>query len=121
MQCRVRKATALLAFVVAMAVAASAFADLRSAVTAMACCVKTDYRCATVGGPDDCCQHMGHTSRGATLGNPSSAAPIVPPTVVIFPSLYTAPAISSSGLLDIASAFKRPHDPPHLHTFSLLI
>ena len=120
---RARKLTAVLAFVVATSVAAAASADLRAAMTAMACCVKADYRCAIVGGPDDCCQHMGHTAQGATLAPPSHTTTNVvgPVLVATLARLDHSPSLNWHDTLASASALKRPHDPPHLHTFSLLI
>jgi hypothetical protein len=108
-----------LALFVASSVAASAFADLQSALTAMACCAKTNYQCAGLSGPDDCCQRMGHAA-GPTVGTLSSDSPLVVPAAVIIPDFINAPA-SLSGAPTPGPAFTRPHDPPHLHPFSLLI
>ena len=104
---------------VASSVAATAFADLHSALTAMACCAKTNYQCAGLSRPDDCCQRMGHAA-GPTVGTLSSASPLVVPAAVIIPGFIVAPA-SLFGPPSTGPAFKRPHDPPHLHPFSLLI
>jgi hypothetical protein len=108
-----------LALFVASSVAATAFADLHSALTAMACCAKTNYQCAGLSGPDDCCQRMGHAA-GPTVGTLSSASPLVVPSAVLIPGFIVAPA-SLFGSPSPGPAFKRPHDPPHLHSFSLLI
>jgi len=108
-----------LALLAASSVAATAFADLLSALTAMACCAKTNYQCAGLSRPDDCCQRMGHAA-GPTVGTLSSASPLVVPAAVIIPGFIVAPA-SLFGPPSTGPAFKRPHDPPHLHPFSLLI
>jgi len=117
---RARASIGSLVLFVASSVAANAFADLQSAATAMACCAKTNYQCAGLSGPDDCCQRMGHTAGGATSSTLSSADPLVAPAAVVVPSfivaLTSAPAPPAPG-----PAFKRPHDPPHLHPYSLLI
>ena len=49
-----------LAALIAVSSAANDLSDLRGAVEAMACCAKTDYQCAGVNTPDDCCAHMHH-------------------------------------------------------------
>jgi len=104
---------------VASAVAATAFADLQSALTAMACCARTNYQCAGLSRSDDCCQRMGHTA-APTVGTLASASPLSVPLAVIVPGFTVAPT-SASAPLNAGPAFKRPHDPPHLHPFSLLI
>jgi hypothetical protein len=105
---------------VACSMAATAFADLESALTAMACCAKTNYQCAGLGGPDDCCQRMGHTAGRITAVTLSSANPLLVPAAVIIPTFIVEPT-SAPAPLNPGPAFKRPHDPPHLHPYSLLI
>jgi hypothetical protein len=108
-----------LALFVASSVAATAFADLQSALTAMACCAKTNYQCAGLSRADDCCQRMGHTA-GPTVGTLSSASPLLAPAAAII-SAFIVELPSAPAPLIPGPAFKRPHDPPHLHPFSLLI
>lgn len=110
----------VIVFVAASSVAASAFADLRSSATAMACCVKTHNQCAGLSTPDDCCHRMGHTVIHNVAGVAAKAQPsgltkmaAVPGVVAVIAS----PRIEPNADL----VFKRPHDPPHLHSFSLLI
>ena len=119
MRTRARALIGSLALFVASSLAATAFADLQSALTAMACCAKTNYQCAGLSRPDDCCQRMGHAA-GPTVGTLSSASPLVVPSAVTIPAFIVAPA-SRFGTPSPGPAFKRPHDPPHLHPFSLLI
>jgi hypothetical protein len=108
----------LLVLLVASAVATNAFADLRASLAAMSCCAKTNYKCAGLSAPDDCCQHMGHGAQGAAAGTISNALLLQPAvTVVLRPHADTT---STRQPLD-ASTFTRPHDPPHLHSYSLLI
>ena len=100
--------------------ATGSLADLRSSTTAMACCAKTHNTCAGLRTPDDCCKRMGHATADSLAGTLSSAQPLVVPATVVVawlpPNLTT---VQSSSNVDVA--FKRPHDPPHLHPFSLLI
>ena len=110
-------------FVAALAllVAASAFADLRSAATVMACCAKTNYQCAGLSGPDDCCQGMGHVVHRATPGRLDTPDPVVSAAASLV-SPFIVERVEVPGLLRPSDmAFTRPHDPPHLHSFSLLI
>jgi hypothetical protein len=104
---------------VVLSIVASPMADVRASAVAMACCAKTDYSCAGLSGPDDCCQHMGHAARSATPGTVSSARPLFVATVAVVPPL-TIEASTSDSIRSI-SAFTRPHDPPHLHSYTLLI
>jgi hypothetical protein len=102
------------------AVAMSCFADLQASATAMACCAKTDYTCARMSGPDDCCQHMGHIVPAAPAGLTAGFRLFQPAVSVIFPVAIDA-TLTMLDSHDAAPAFKRPHDPPHLHTHILLI
>ena len=76
--------------------------------------------------PDDCCNQMGHTSGPSPVGTilslptvHSASQPFVATAVTIAPSFI---ATVRPALAPVAhDAFKRPHDPPHLHPFSLLI
>jgi hypothetical protein len=107
-------------FLLASSLAASSLADVRSSATAMACCIKAHNQCAGLSAPDDCCERMGHTSGVSLAGTLSSGQPVVIPPAI----LATLPPVNLSLRLDAPNsdfAFKRPHDPPHLHPFSLLI
>jgi hypothetical protein len=102
------------------AVVASSLADLRSSTAAMACCAKTHNQCAGLRAPDDCCKGMGHATAASVAGTLSAAQPHVLPAtglVAWLPANLSPSRASSTPDL----AFKRPHDPPHLHPFSLLI
>jgi hypothetical protein len=105
---------------VVTSVAASSLADLRSSATANACCVKANYQCAGLSEPDDCCKRMGHTAAAGVAGTLSAAQPLVLPATIVATFLpIDVRAARDSSRPDCA--FKRPHDPPHLHPFSLLI
>jgi hypothetical protein len=105
---------------VAVACAVGELSDLRVAAAAMACCAKTDYSCAGLRTPDECCQTMGHAPAhpvAATLAGqstqPGAMVATLPPASQLLPvTLSTSLRLPES---------KRPHDPPHLHTFSLLV
>lgn len=96
-------------------------ADLRSAAEAMDCCAKTSYECAGFRTPDDCCNQMHQGTSGtvpstvAAAPNPLDASMTAAPDAAV--SLPTRIRRVEAAALD----FIRPHDPPHLHTFSLLI
>jgi hypothetical protein len=102
------------------AVAMSCFADLQASATAMACCAKTDYACARMSGPDDCCQHMGHLVPAAPAGL-TPGFRLVQSAVAVISPVTTDAALSRLDSDHIAFGFKRPHDPPHLHAHILLI
>lgn len=117
---RVRSLIRHVALVAAIAVGSNAFADLQAAAKAMACCAKTDYQCAGLRAPDDCCQAMGHIGPGTALANPADSGVVFAPSVAVVPEFIVSPSRSSESAKADA-AFKRPHDPPHLHPYSLLI
>ena len=119
MRLRARSLIGVLVLLVASSVATNAFADLRASGTEMACCAKTDYRCAGLSSPDDCCQQMGHTAHGTFAGTLSSAHPVILAVILSVPA--SAASIASHESLNREWFFTRPHDPPHLHSFSLLI
>jgi hypothetical protein len=106
---------------VVTSLAASPLAALRASAAAMACCAKTDYTCAGVSAPDDCCRQMGHTASGVTPGTLETARASSVLAIAIVPPLAARDAASSPVVLDSVSAFTRPHDPPYLHSYSLLI
>jgi len=96
-------------------------ADVFSSASAMACCAQMDYRCAGVTPPDDCCKRMGHD---ASRPAPSTAASThdrgtKAPIAIVPPPSITRSLESDRAF--VSAAFARPHDPPHLHAFSLLI
>jgi len=110
---------ARLALIIASMFAGS-LADLRSSTTAMACCAKTHNQCAGLSAPDDCCKRMGHATAGSLAGTLSAAQPLALPATGVVAWL-TANLTAAHGSSNVDFALKRPHDPPHLHTFSLLI
>jgi hypothetical protein len=113
------RAVLLTLAVLAASVSSSALAEFSDANATMKCCAKTQYACAGVGSPDDCCRKMHHRSSGVS---PS----IVRTSTVGHDAAATAPSQAPRFALVVrhqlpATSDCRPHDPPHLHTFSLLI
>jgi hypothetical protein len=106
--------------VLAIAVACTALVDLEAWAAAMACCATTDYECATVGGPDDCCQSMGHTVGSATAAPPKDAIGLPALTFTVV-SAVLVPRLETFERVLTFATFKRPHDPPHLHPVHLLV
>jgi hypothetical protein len=109
------------ALLVALGSAANELSDLRSTDAAMACCAKTDYQCAGVATPDDCCQRMHHApARPAPSTAPIARHAAEGQAVACLPAVYR-PFPLPVTVVAISPDVARPHDPPHLHTFSLLI
>jgi hypothetical protein len=106
---------------VVVASAANDLASMRASARAHACCAKTRFACAGRKSVDHCCRTMRHTAAQlapAAMG--SVDAPEVGATPAVVHIDIPALAIASFHSID-THAFKRPHDPPHLHTFTLLI
>jgi hypothetical protein len=101
-------------------VAGSFVAELRSSTAAMACCAKAHSQCAGLSAPDDCCERMGHATAASVAGTLSAAQPHLLPATG---DVARLPANLAHGRSPSTpeSFFTRPHDPPHLHSFSLLI
>jgi hypothetical protein len=108
------------AMLVAISMAATALLDIESWAAAMACCAKADYECATLSGPDDCCQRMGHTVASATATPPKGAVSLPALMFTVITAISVPPAQTFERFLPSAT-FKRPHDPPHLHPVPLLV
>jgi hypothetical protein len=78
--------------------------------------------CAGVKAPDDCCQtpqaSVGPVSSANAAGVRAAASTI--PLVLL--SSHRGDVVAMTSTLEtIDVQFKRPHDPPHLHIFHLLI
>jgi hypothetical protein len=101
-------------------VAVSTLADLRVSAAAMACCAQMDYACTGMSAPDDCCRRMNHTPARAAAGMLSSAIQLGTPAGVLVPP-FIADLKRRAGYRPRAELLPRPHDPPHLHAYSLLI
>ena len=88
---------------------------------AEACCAAMRGECAGLSTPDTCCQ----TRQFAASPDLTSTAPglaqvdIASPLPI--PTSYRSDGLGSARDRSARDAFKRPHDPPHLHGFPLLI
>jgi hypothetical protein len=105
----------------AVAVAGTGLDGFRASLKAMACCVRSHGACAGLDSPDDCCRHMGHTSSSTPSAVQTIRADTSPMALLaVMPavSVITFP-LPHHRIAD--AAFKRPHDPPHLHPIPLLI
>jgi hypothetical protein len=108
----------LLALLAASLMLCAGAADLLASAAVMACCQKTDFTCAGMRTPDDCCRSMRHAGRPGPA-TARSVVPLDPHPVAILPERPTR-EILAAGPAPVPS-FARPHDPPHLHAFVLLI
>jgi hypothetical protein len=98
---------------------ATALAELRDGGQAMMCCAKTDYSCAGMRAPDDCCRIMGHAAAHQVPATIEKHKP--PPTATAIPAGLSLHVFVSFARMRSVTPFTRPHDPPHLHPFALLI
>jgi hypothetical protein len=117
---RVSNAIVFCTALLAAGSAAIDMSDLRDGAAAMACCAKTDYSCAGMQAPDDCCRHMGHAAAHQMPATIDKNQPL--PSTMAVPTAV-APHMVASLLLvvRVPTSFARPHDPPHLHPFAILI
>ena len=107
--------------VIAAGLSTSVLAELRDAIFVMECCTKAKFACARLGTPDDCCRRMHHTSAPASPSIVSQSVGVHDAAIVV-PAGAPVSRSAVAGDTPLAvSEFKRPHDPPHLHPFSLLI
>jgi hypothetical protein len=85
----------------------------------MACCKAGHYTCGKTVSARDCCKRMAgpRAQLAATqTASPGHATPIVEP--LTYDAFHVVPLDERNRAVE---AFKRPHDPPHLHAFTLLI
>jgi hypothetical protein len=108
------------AILVAVGFGADEMSSMTGAAAAMACCAKTDYSCAGFSAPDSCCQRMHHAASHPTPSTVGAAQGIDGPPAIA--ALQPELVVRTPSTCEIVRVeFKRPHDPPHLHTYSLLI
>ena len=93
---------------------------LQLAAETMDCCAKSDYECAGIQAPDDCCQNMGHAVRLGPTATPQSKM-TAPGPLLATVATVTVAVPRRADRASSSPAFKRPHDPPHLHPIALLI
>lgn len=109
------------AWLVLPIIGASGIVSVVEAALATRCCAATDYTCAGLRAPDDCCKHMRHIVGAATSATIERIAHMSQPfvTVAIAPPARALATVSSQPIPSPTA--KRLHDPPHLHAFALLI
>jgi len=85
----------------------------------MACCRDGHTVCGDMMSPSGCCQSRDRGPDRVTPATPSEHVPLPGPvTSVEWPVSRTG---AGRVIATLHVSLKRPHDPPHLHTFSLLI
>lgn len=87
------------------------------------CCESTNGACAQLSTPDECCHTQEQAiGQGYTTIGPSSRLQLIPNLTLGLPAEFVSLGVELSAITnDAVLAFKRPHDPPHLHHFPLLI
>lgn len=115
-----------IAIVCALLVPSAAVADdlIRFSLSAgaAACCDKVKD-CASLQAPDTCCQTREQApGQGFDSSLPDSRVAVSSPALAVLPQ-WTAAAFERHQAVEptAGDSFKRPHDPPHLHPFNLLI
>lgn len=90
---------------------------------AHSCCASTNGSCAQLSTPDECCRTQEQAvSQGYATVGPDSRVQFVPAPSAGLPAQFQRFDVEFPGVAEATSpAFKRPHDPPHLHPFPLLI
>jgi len=116
----VRRSSAFIRFAAAAVLLTVAWIDgagLEFQAMAAACCAHRQDCGGNLRAPDACCEHMGHgvpAKTGTVVHNASDGGLSLNGFVVPVPFIRHA-SISHR------SRVARLHDPPHLHTFALLI
>jgi hypothetical protein len=85
----------------------------------MACCKAGHRTCGQMTRASDCCKVGQHEAPSIAAAKQIDAAVVIalPASVPALFALVTDSRLN----VPVDGALKRPHDPPHLHTFSLLI
>lgn len=116
----VRRALAAVAIGAMCAVAPSlCTAGPHAAVAAqMACCKAGHHACHKQERAADCCKTMAAASPMPVATAVDHIA--IPAPLAVAVDVVDEPP-STIGVGFVSDSFKRPHDPPHLHAFALLI
>jgi hypothetical protein len=104
-----------------LAAASGDVVAVHASMAALACCANTHNECAGLKTPDDCCRNMGHgvaISVSTTAGGRAHQSEMS--FDLVLPAAADPATVTCSACLP-EPAFKRPHDPPHLHPVPLLI
>jgi hypothetical protein len=114
---RSRAAVRCAAAIVLLLIAWIDGAGLEFVARAMACCAHRQDCGGDLRAPDTCCERMGHGAPAKTGTTVQSAH-----AVALVPMALAVPApIVEPAPISHRPDFIRPHDPPHLHPFALLI
>jgi hypothetical protein len=104
------------------AAVAGELAAMAASSRAMACCEAMKHGCAGIKSPDDCCQlPQASIVVVSPLNTPGVRATASATPVAVLSSQRGDIVAMASTIETIDVQFKRPHDPPHLHLFHLLI
>jgi hypothetical protein len=120
-----RAISIVLAPLLALAVATAAWADCtaeQNPHAQMKCCAAMHHECGKSANPNDCCKQMrgaGASAAVSTAAVPSIKVPVV--HGVIERIAAAAASVIAPSMTPSSLEFTRPHDPPHLHPFALLI
>lgn len=110
----------LVVVLIALAAGSNDLVAAHFSMHAMACCAKAHHECAKFRTADDCCKSMGDGVGATTSILPDGRANHSGVTLAILPIVDIPDAVSAAATSP-RPAFKRPHDPPHLHPVPLLI
>ena len=99
--------------------AAVCAAAANTATQEMACCKAGHRTCGRMTRASDCCKSRQSTAAPVAFAKLVDVAVAVALPASVPARLASIPEIRVS--VPVAGASKRPHDPPHLHTFSLLV
>jgi hypothetical protein len=90
-----------------------------TAMQEMACCKAGHGTCGTMNSASDCCKSRPHAAPTISFVKQTDVALVIalPASVPALFPLVTEGRLNSP----VGVALTRLHDPPHLHTFSLLI
>jgi hypothetical protein len=108
-------------FLMAAVIGLSGLVGVVSSARAAHCCAQTNYACAGLRTADDCCRGMGHSMGAPPVGTIDTQQAVDQATAPAIDVLFfeiSARLLPHALPLPTATRF---HDPPHLHTFALLI
>ena len=88
---------------------------------AEACCAAMRGECAGLSTPDTCCQTQQFAAGPELTSTAPGLAHVDIASPVSIASVWLSDGLGSTREWSVRDAFTRPHDPPHLHGFPLLI
>jgi len=119
----VRFVSAVVAFIMTLAFGAAGWAKCvgeQSVHAQMKCCATMHHRCGT-RNPHDCCNDMKESAPSSAVAT-NAVAKTKAPVALGSVHLLAAPTVDGrANSAQVQARRIRPHDPPHLHAFPLLI